>query len=99
MSTEITREKPVYGILSGPSGGVAGALAVARRAGFDDILTFDMGGTSVCLQFGHRGAAIDEVSRETGGNPHPTASRPSECQMARNLLRRGRRCRCDIGTG
>ena len=46
MTTEVMREKPVYGILSGPSGGVAGALAVARRAGFKDILTFDMGGTS-----------------------------------------------------
>ena len=46
MSLELTQEKPVYGILSGPSGGVAGALAVARRAGYDDILTFDMGGTS-----------------------------------------------------
>lgn len=46
MSTEIARENPIYGILSGPSGGVAGALYVARRGGFDDILTFDMGGTS-----------------------------------------------------
>ncbi len=46
MTSEVTQEKPVYAILSGPSGGVAGALAVAKRAGFDDILTFDMGGTS-----------------------------------------------------
>ena len=46
MTSEVTQEKPVYAILSGPSGGVAGALAVARRAGFNDILTFDMGGTS-----------------------------------------------------
>jgi N-methylhydantoinase A len=46
MTSEVTQEKPVYAILSGPSGGVAGALAVARRAGFGDILTFDMGGTS-----------------------------------------------------
>ncbi len=46
MTSEVTQEKPVYAILSGPSGGVAGALAVAKRAGYEDILTFDMGGTS-----------------------------------------------------
>jgi N-methylhydantoinase A len=33
-------------VLSGPAGGVLGALAVARRAGHARILTFDMGGTS-----------------------------------------------------
>lgn len=46
MTSEVTQEKPVYAILSGPSGGVAGALEIARRAGYGDILTFDMGGTS-----------------------------------------------------
>jgi len=46
MTSEVTQEKPVYAILSGPSGGVAGALEVAKRAGYNDILTFDMGGTS-----------------------------------------------------
>ena len=33
-------------MLSGPSGGVAGALYVAARAGYPNVLTFDMGGTS-----------------------------------------------------
>jgi N-methylhydantoinase A len=33
-------------VLSGPAGGVAGAFAVARSAGYSDIITFDMGGTS-----------------------------------------------------
>ncbi|KAA3662058.1 MAG: hydantoinase/oxoprolinase family protein [Chloroflexi bacterium] len=32
--------------LSGPAGGVVGARYVASQAGFDDIITFDMGGTS-----------------------------------------------------
>jgi N-methylhydantoinase A len=32
--------------LSGPAGGVVGARFVASQAGFDDIITFDMGGTS-----------------------------------------------------
>jgi N-methylhydantoinase A len=46
MSVDVASESPIYGILSGPAGGVAGALYVARRAGFDNVLTFDMGGTS-----------------------------------------------------
>jgi N-methylhydantoinase A len=40
------RREPVHTVLSGPAGGVAGALEYARRAGFERILTFDMGGTS-----------------------------------------------------
>ena len=40
------RRESVHTVLSGPAGGVTGALAIARRAGFDRILTFDMGGTS-----------------------------------------------------
>ena len=33
-------------LLSGPAGGVVGAAYAARASGFDDVLTFDMGGTS-----------------------------------------------------
>ncbi len=38
-------------LLSGPAAGVTGAFAVAQEAGFDNVITFDMGGTStdVCL--------------------------------------------------
>jgi len=38
--------EPVHTVLSGPAGGVVGALAWAKRSGFDNIITFDMGGTS-----------------------------------------------------
>jgi len=37
---------PVATLLSGPSAGVAGAFALAREAGYDHIITLDMGGTS-----------------------------------------------------
>ncbi len=37
---------PVRTILSGPSTGVVGAQEVGKLAGFEDIITFDMGGTS-----------------------------------------------------
>ena len=33
-------------ILSGPAGGIVGAVEAARSAGFDRIISFDMGGTS-----------------------------------------------------
>ena len=39
-------ESPVNLLMSGPAGGVSGAIYFCSRAGFDDILTFDMGGTS-----------------------------------------------------
>jgi N-methylhydantoinase A len=39
-------EMPVRTILSGPSTGVVGAQAIGRLAGFEDLITFDMGGTS-----------------------------------------------------
>jgi len=37
---------PVRTVLSGPSTGVVGAQAVGAMAGLDDLITFDMGGTS-----------------------------------------------------
>ncbi|MBD2355866.1 hydantoinase/oxoprolinase family protein [Tolypothrix sp. FACHB-123] len=33
-------------ILSGPAGGIVGAVQTSKRAGFDLVITFDMGGTS-----------------------------------------------------
>jgi N-methylhydantoinase A len=46
ISADVAGTEPVRTILSGPAGGVVGALGVARRAGFENIITFDMGGTS-----------------------------------------------------
>ena len=39
-------QEPVRTVLSGPAGGIMGACQVARWAGFDAIVGFDMGGTS-----------------------------------------------------
>jgi N-methylhydantoinase A len=46
MSLDSARSLPVHTVLSGPAGGVKGASFIAAHAGFDRILTFDMGGTS-----------------------------------------------------
>ena len=39
--------------LSGPVGGVTGAVRVAERSGVEDIITFDMGGTSTDVALVH----------------------------------------------
>jgi N-methylhydantoinase A len=46
LSARAAAGEPVRTILSGPAGGVIGALSVARCAGIHQVLTFDMGGTS-----------------------------------------------------
>ena len=63
MTTREAARNPIYAVLSGPSGGVAGALFVARKAGFDDILTFDMGGTSTDVALCQNGQPT--IGRET----------------------------------
>jgi N-methylhydantoinase A len=51
MSTATTVRYPVRTILSGPAGGVSGAIFAARSVGVTNLITYDMGGTStdVCL--------------------------------------------------
>ncbi|HEY6188207.1 MAG TPA: hydantoinase/oxoprolinase family protein [Pyrinomonadaceae bacterium] len=46
ISAGVAAAEPVRTILSGPAGGVVGALNVARAAGIENFITFDMGGTS-----------------------------------------------------
>ncbi len=46
MSAEKAEEHPVNILMSGPAGGVTGALWVGKNAGFKNILTLDVGGTS-----------------------------------------------------
>lgn len=45
-SARAAADSPVNLLMSGPAGGVAGAIYFCERAGYRDILTFDMGGTS-----------------------------------------------------
>ncbi|MEM7741100.1 MAG: hydantoinase/oxoprolinase family protein [Pseudomonadota bacterium] len=46
MSAEKSQNAPVDLLMSGPAGGVTGALWVAAQAGFQNVLTLDVGGTS-----------------------------------------------------
>jgi N-methylhydantoinase A len=46
ISAEAARTLAARTALSGPAGGVVGAFELARQAGFEQVVTFDMGGTS-----------------------------------------------------
>ena len=62
-SSQGAMDQPVNLLMSGPAGGVAGALGIARSAGHDNILTFDMGGTSTDVALIENGVA--RTRRET----------------------------------
>lgn len=51
---------PVTMLLSGPAGGVTGAVWTAEQCGFRDLITFDMGGTSTDV------ALVQELSPRIG---------------------------------
>jgi len=69
MSVERAGQMPIRTVLSGPAAGVVGAVAAGARAGHDDLITFDMGGTStdVCLVRG--GRAEMAFGRSVAGFP------------------------------
>ncbi len=54
---------PVNLLMSGPAGGVAGAIWVGEQAGLNNVITFDMGGTSTDVALIENGQAL--VRRET----------------------------------
>ena len=54
---------PVQLLMSGPAGGVSGALWVARQSGHENLLTFDMGGTSTDVALVQSGRP--RIGRET----------------------------------
>ena len=58
ISAATARREPVRTVLSGPAGGVVAALAVGRAAGFDRLVTFDMGGTSTDVSLVDGGLSV-----------------------------------------
>lgn len=69
MSISSTIQTPVQTALSGPSAGVMGAIYVAHAAGFDDIITYDMGGTSTDVSLVKDGIAEYTTKRKVCGLP------------------------------
>jgi N-methylhydantoinase A len=61
--------QPVQTVLSGPAAGVIGAVSMARAAGFADIISIDVGGTSadICLVRDGR----PEITKDGSVGPFP----------------------------
>ena len=68
FSLDRAAREPVHMVLSGPAGGVVGALACGRAAGHERIVTFDMGGTSTDVSL-CPGEPLHTREFEIGGQP------------------------------
>ncbi len=62
-SSRAAAQSPVNMLMSGPAGGVAGATWFTGRTGYQDVLTFDMGGTSTDVALIQKSKA--RIRRET----------------------------------
>jgi N-methylhydantoinase A len=51
-------KKPVATVLSGPAGGVIASMGTCERIGVNNIITFDMGGTSCDVALIHQGHPV-----------------------------------------
>ncbi|MEQ9815158.1 MAG: hydantoinase/oxoprolinase family protein [Azospirillaceae bacterium] len=58
MSVEMARRLPVRTALSGPAAGVIAGAAIARAAGFANVITCDLGGTSFDVSLIARGETV-----------------------------------------
>ena len=68
-SLEEAAAHPAVALLSGPAAGTVGAALLARRAGFENAISFDMGGTSTDVALIVGGRASLAAEREIGGLP------------------------------
>lgn len=59
----LAAREPVRTVLSGPAGGIVGAEYVANLAGFERIITFDMGGTSTDVALSDGGVGTTNESQ------------------------------------
>ena len=59
MTSQAAQHKPIHMIESGPVAGITGCLHLGRKLGYDNIITFDMGGTTAKASIIEHG----EVSR------------------------------------
>jgi len=68
-SLEEAAAHPAVALLSGPAAGTVGAALLARRAGFENAISFDMGGTSTDVSLIVGGRAELGAEREVAGLP------------------------------
>ena len=66
ISAETAMQESVRTILSGPAGGVVGALEIGKIAGHKQLITFDMGGTSTDVSLIDGSVSLTVESRISG---------------------------------
>jgi len=69
MSVTTASRFPVRTCLSGPAAGVIGAAAIGEAAGFADLVTFDVGGTSTDVSLVEAGRPAFTAERSVAGYP------------------------------
>jgi len=69
MTARSARDTPVQTLLSGPASGVIGAVHAAKLAGYADLLTLDMGGTSADIAVVRGGEAQYSQDEHVGDFP------------------------------
>jgi len=68
MGVDAAKEMPARLVLSGPAAGVRVLITLARLAGFSQIITFDMGGTSTDVSL-LAGAHPETAEQNVAGLP------------------------------
>lgn len=69
ITSDAARRKAINTLLSGPAAGVQGAVHVAEQAGYEDIMTMDMGGTSCDVSIVPDGSPVLSSELEVGDYP------------------------------
>ena len=69
ITADVARDRPVNTLLSGPAAGVQGATYVAGLAGYEDVITMDMGGTSCDVSLVQGGDPLVSTDVEVGEYP------------------------------
>ena len=69
MSLGMARRLPIRASLSGPAAGVSGAAVRSAAAGFEDIITLDVGGTSTDVSLMKGGIPGEVYEHEIAGFP------------------------------
>jgi N-methylhydantoinase A len=72
MSIGTVRAFPVRTCLSGPAAGVVGAAEIGRAAGYPNLVTFDVGGTSTDVSLIHGGKPLFSSNADVAGYPVKT---------------------------
>ena len=103
LTASEARKHAVRTILSGPAGGIVGAVEIARLCGFKKALTFDMGGTSTDVALAAREPRLTteapnrQLSRARADARHPHRGRgrriDRDASMRAEVCAWGRRAR------